>query len=626
LRWTTELGGPRLRAGVLGNLTLPLWIDERPGALVKPADNRDVGVMGLVWANLGWFSVPLRLHLNAGYWWSRNDGAFIYSGLPTSMPVTGVAANRNDVVEYGMALEAGLRRAVVFVELRSEQFVDARSAVASRENLWQVTPGFRTQLTSSVGLTGGVSFDLSSNDEGTAFDPATAYPDFELKLGLTLGSVLSRERREEAHRDAGRRAAQAKASAAAEAKTAAAAVVEERPAAEVAEIEIMAPVPVAAPVMSDALRIKELEERLARVETAQRIASLEARLAAVEGLRVIEPVPAPATAVPVEAPVVAPVAPAARFSPVPAQVVPTAKTVAPTAAVKTSAEIKTSAADVVPPTVKAAPPVAAVTAPEVGAAEAEVEGPTPAVAAVAPVVEDAEVKDEVQAQLDLMQQEIQLLRAEQAARLAATPPPSEAAAASDRATVITNTGRSQRPSVVTIPVPASRPAAQTAAATPPAAPAEGEAGDSVELLPEVLAPYQAPAPTAQVVAPVEDVAPGDIPVAEVAVVQALGMNVGTRRVLSGVDAAAAAPLASPTARAELESLAAELAAWPSVGVVVLVHGGGTDRSAALARTDSMAVLIKEYLVSAGAPLDNVMALGMGLSERSTPTVEVERIR
>ena len=59
LRWTSDIGGPRLRAGVLGHLTLPLGEDQRPGATLSPGTDRDVGVMGLLSTNLGWFNFPL---------------------------------------------------------------------------------------------------------------------------------------------------------------------------------------------------------------------------------------------------------------------------------------------------------------------------------------------------------------------------------------------------------------------------------------------------------------------------------------------------------------------------------------------------------------------------------------
>ncbi|MFO7608824.1 MAG: hypothetical protein R6X35_06445 [Candidatus Krumholzibacteriia bacterium] len=626
LRWTTDIGSPRLRGGVMGHLTLPLGSGDRPGATVDPSNDHDIGLMALLSTNLGWFDFPLRVFLNLGYWWSRDDGAFVYRSLPTAIPVGGVAADRNDVLEYTVAFEAGLRRAVVFLELHSEQFVDARDALSAKENLWQLTPGFRTQLTSSVGLTGGVTFDVSSDDGGTAFDTGASYPDYELKLGLTLGSVLGRNRHEESRRDRGRTEAAFAAAEASRPAPAPAAKTPDRVPARVSE-PVAPALPPAPPATADALRIRELEERLARVETAQKLTALEARLASLEG----RPAPGAAAPAPVKTAV-----PTTKAAPTPAPVPAPADTLAAVTPVP-------AAASVTPSTELPAPAAAAPVPPQVQnqlddlqrelqllkdagstpAAPVAAAAPDSAAAMAAPPAKAADVADpasvtapavapELQAQLDNLQGGLQRLLDQQAARdrAAAAPPAAVAVPDRDRSTVIFGDGAAASPPVVAVqPTPAPAPAPQPAP----------EALD-----PALQQPYQSEATTtkAQEPAAPATVAAGPAPAAA----PPFGLEVGQRRSLAAIDVTAVSPLAGAAATAELDALAGTLAAKPTAGIALLVHGGGADRAAALATTGELAVLVRDYLVAAGAPSHNIVPIGMGHSEGGAPRVEIERIR
>jgi hypothetical protein len=645
LRWTTEFGGPRLRGGVLGSFTMPMGEDQRPGATVSADNDYDAGVMALVSSNLGWFAVPVRLHLNAGYWWSRDDGAFVYRGLPTSIPVAGVAADQNDVLEYGLAVEAGLRRAVVFVELRSEQFVDARSVMTSRENLWQLTPGFRTQLSSSVGLTGGVSFNLSKDDGATAFDADTSYPDYEFKLGLTLGSVLSRERREEASRNRRRSLLAAPGPGGAEqgswvvteiavpdtVSAPEAALDEAAPLGAVVDVADVEPA-ATAPKFTDARRIRELEDRLARLETAQRLFAIETRLAALE----LSP------------------AAAAQLAVVPSMkdTVSAGEIAVQTVAPLPAAPAITAPADSTP---AATAPAPATPAPDAAATPAPAPASSPAreVTAAAPTI-----SPDVMRQLESLQMEMQGIREQQAREIAAVEARSAARSATSDSLATIKTAVPAAPAPTDSPgvqsqvdrlqgavqvlleqqaAAAKTPPATPIAAAPIAAPAPVPAAPTtvvVALDPELLQPYRStsaapagsePAAAAAVSAP----SPAVTPVVKEVVASPpppFGLEVGERRTLTGIDVMASSPLSDAAAVSRLDELAAEISAGAGAGVVLLVHGGGEDRAAALADTERLALLIRDYLVAAGAPAESIASVGMGRSEPGTPRVEIERIR
>lgn len=606
VRWTTDIGSPRLRGGILGHLTLPMGVDQRPGATLSPTHDRDAGLMGLLSTNVGWFDVPVRVHLNVGYWWSRDDGAFIYRGVPTAIEVPGTLADQNDVLEYTLAVEAGLRRALVFLELTSEQFVQARGSLSGSENLWQITPGFRTQLTSTVGLTGGITLNVSSDDHGTAFNPNRNFPDYEFKVGVTLGSVLSREHHEEARRK--------KASPAPVAV--AAAPIDQGSWILPAAPEVAATEPAPAPAISsgDAQRIRDLEDRLARIETNQRLATLEGRLASLEGRSI------PAEAGPV-------VAPGAAAEPAPVEASPTAPVAVAPVVVAPVTVAPAAVVDTIPAALIAAPdkmPPASVTT-----------------SLAAPATQAAStVSPEIQAQLDRLQGNIQLLLDQQeAARTASALAASQSAAKAAEAKPVRPTAKPAAPdpgrATVVIGDRGGAPQPVINMAAPAGQPAyRSTAGAGSVLDPALREPYQPaalPEPTkaperAAITAP----APSPVPTAAAAIEAveppALGLEIGQRRTLTGIDTTAPAPLASPTAMADLEELAADLMARPEAGIALLVHGGNADRKAALAESELLAELAFDYLVSAGAPQGSVVPIGMGHSEDSTPRVEIERIR
>ncbi|HMB68779.1 MAG TPA: hypothetical protein VKU85_05685, partial [bacterium] len=273
-RWTGPLKTTRFRVGIEGTLGAPLGGRTRSGGDRTPQSSLDPGITGLLSTNIGAFDFPIRVHANAGWWWSRNDGAFYYRGYPASVAVPGGADAGNDVGWVGLALEAGLRRATVIVEVVTEHFQEARVEVHGRENLWMLTTGFRTALSRTVGLTGAVSFDLSADDEATRFDPDDVFPDAEIRVGLTLGTVLSREEyeaRKRAEADARR----------------------ERPAASSGGSPASFTPPAAAPGGSGepagSERIAELEARVRDLDTRLRLESLENRLRQLEAMEAAGP-------------------------------------------------------------------------------------------------------------------------------------------------------------------------------------------------------------------------------------------------------------------------------------------------------------------------------------------------
>lgn len=190
VRWTGPIGTSRFRAGAQGSVAYGFGDETRPGGTADPKDAFDIGVKGLLSMEFGSYDFPMQLHVNGGYWWSRNDGAFYYREMPTPLPI--VADRKNDVFGAGVALQGGLQRVTLFAELTTEHFLDARGEIAGSENLWRLTPGVRSKLSSSIAATAALSFDLSKDNDRTAFDPDDVYPDVEFRLGLALGQVLRR--------------------------------------------------------------------------------------------------------------------------------------------------------------------------------------------------------------------------------------------------------------------------------------------------------------------------------------------------------------------------------------------------------------------------------------------------
>ncbi len=297
LRWTAPLGTTRLRSGVEGLLDLPLGDQIRAGGTEDPSQPLDAGLMGLLSTNVGWFSFPIRIHANAGYWWSRDDGAFYDRSHPVALPISGAGVTGNNLALAGLAIETGLRRVSLFAELVTEQFVEARSAVHGKENLWLLTPGLRTKLTPSIEFTAAISFNLSADDPATAFNPDDVYPDYELRAGLTLGDILARERSEA--RQLPRAVAVAYEAPRCE---------QPAPAVPVIETAARPAPPPGPPVVATPERLSAIEDRLDRIELQNRLESIESRLYRLE--TPVAPAPAPA--------IVAPAAPAGAAAVIPA--------------------------------------------------------------------------------------------------------------------------------------------------------------------------------------------------------------------------------------------------------------------------------------------------------------------
>lgn len=645
LRWTTDVGTPRLRAGLIGHFGIPFGEAQRPGSTLNPDFDMDRGLLFATSANFGWRSVPLRLHANLGYWWSRNDGAFYYQDHPFGMALPGADGEQNDVLQYGLALEAGLRRAVVFLELTSEQFLDARSSISSRENLWRLTPGVRTQLTSSVGLTGAVAFSLSSDDPATAFDPDGVYPEYEFRLGLTLGSVLSRESHE-ARRMARTQSGELVPLPPTEPGSwivmdhsplpadAPLVIVEEPVAAAAPAPAITAvPVVVAAPPardVSDETLLRELERRLDRMETTQRLRDIENRLERMESRGL--PVTPPSRPAPTLEPSSAPTASAAADTVV-AAVSP--DTVAPTADPASDPDqermdrmlsdidqaltrLATTPAETAP--VTAAP----VTAP------AQVAVPTTVPEVQTPVVETPVVQAPV-VQTPVAVPATPVAGLTVPARTVTSPLPATSGSDGGSTVIITDNAAPA----------AQRQAVQTGSALDPELSRPyTDSTAPVRLDPELLRPptesvhpNTLPTPTPAPATAVETVPAPAAPTTQAAPVAqaappAFPIGVGERMPVADVALERPDPYADPQNRAALDRIAALLARHPSVQVAVLVHGTGAGRTAALDRSSVQAESLKNYLVVAGAGSDQVVPLGMGLAEEATRTspIELERLR
>ncbi len=705
LRWTAPLGTLRLRAGVEGLLGLPLGDTTRASGTSKADPALDTGVMGLVTTNVGWFSFPIRVHVNAGYLWSRDDGAFYTRSHPVALPISAGEGDGNDLALFGLALETGLRRMSVFAELTTEQFVEARGALTGKENLWLLTPGLRTKLTPTIELTAGVSFNLSSDDTDTAFDPGEVFPDYQLRLGLTLGDILARERAEakqltpiiplaaepepaveaeglaamdEAASPEGELAdteALAVAAAATDTLPVAAAplaaeavaVSDEQPdavapvatqkaapaAAAAPVAPAVAPVPAAAaPVVPAAApapaattprpapvaatptaeSLRAIEARLDRLELRDRLSTIERRLWELEAGGGVAPSPAPVrtppvslqatpsapqmtvapptnTPVPQAAPEAAPeaAAPPQAAAPAAGQAAPaTGQAAAPASAVAAPKAIATTPPKPATPSARETELAARVKTLETELAAAQ----TPPAKPVAPAPSEREVK--LTQEVEALRQRMDDLAALQAAP--AAPAPARPAEISIPITVPTTTAPSGKAS---LPPAIGTALAETAPSIPAAA------------APAASAAAEATAPAATTAA--EAAAPEP----EAAAEPGFPLAVGDTMALAGWAWTEEEPVAPPVLAA-LDSLALALTAHREVQLVLLVHGGGSDREAELSRTAAAAQYLRAYLVSAGADSAQVQPLGMGLSEPLVPIdapdavrnarVEVARVR
>ena len=653
LRWTTDVGTPRLRAGLLGHLGIPAGEANRAGSTMSPDFDMDRGLMLMTSANLGAFSVPLRFHANVGYWWSRNDGAFYYRDHPFAIDLPGADGHRNDVLQYGFGLEAGLRRAVIFLELSTEQFIDARSSLSGRENLWRLTPGFRTQLTSTVGVTGGIAFDLSGNDPDTAYDPQGTYPDYELRLGLTVGSVLSRESHEARHYKV---STNGRLEPAPPAEPGSWMLLDHAPLAAGATPEIIVepaaapaaaatqPVPVVVPAAppasayTDETLLRELERRLDRIETMQRLTDVETRLARVEnlgGARIETLRPAPVAAAP------APTGTVDTTATVPVDTT----TVAATDSLPAAATQPLSALESAPAT-PADDAVQARMDQLLGQFEqalAQLSRAPQPVVAPAPAAETV-VTPTVETVAAAPTETVTTQTAAQPAQAVPDPLPATPIPVPATPVPVQDVSQPTRSALAPIPATPQQGGSTTVVVTDPtpraAAPAQFQ--PDVALDPELTQPYTydvsqdaapgldpallrpyAAAPTGR---PATDAAPATTAFAPQQDV--FPVAVGGRLAVKDVDLGLAEPFADPANRTALDAIAALLVRHPEVGVALLVHGVGSDRTAALSLSETQAAALRDYLVAAGANAAQIVPLGMGLAEAGSGAsrLEMERLR
>jgi hypothetical protein len=599
LRYTANLGTPRVRFGVLGLIDVPLGDSRRPGGTVDPDRGYDPGLIGLLSFNFGPYDVPMRLHVNGGYWQSRNDGAVYFRDFPGAIPVPGLDPDDNDVIEAGAAIEFGFRGATAFAELSTEYLADGGDYMSPSEGYWRFTPGVRFKLSNTIAMTAAVSADVSSNDDETLFDPDDVYPDTEFQLALSLGRVFGQAGYETARRDreAERKreeeelaAAQAAAAAAAASRLAGTPVDEAsiraemarndstaRPAAVTASPAAPAPAamsPLSYPPQTMDARMMELEYRLRFLEMNLRMSEIEARL------RYMSPPPT---------------------------------YYAPSDSIRSNNLARPAgrgAATATPATTGAAPPPAD-TAAGTGAATPAT-GTTGAPATGAATTEAALIASQ-QREIDRLRAEMNRSELQPRERQVRDVPEGDdddsregaalAAGLVAGAAIGSSGNQSTTQPATTAPAPGSTGAAAATGAAAGTVAAGGTAGG-------------APPTTGTV-------APGTVYPA----------TAGERALLVALPTDPKVSVVSdPATRAALDKLAANLKANPDTKVLLLVHGSGSDAAAALKTTEDQAGLIREYLNVAGAGETQVQVLSLGLSEpaadpnAASARLEVARVR
>lgn len=208
LRWTTSLGGG-LRWGWEGEATLPTGTDDEmtfpSRGTVKPftaGKNNYVARSMLTWdARGGGRSLALRIHAGAGYHFQGDEGRYYNANatLPLDLP-TPTDDKQNDFLSLFTAAELDLARVTLFGELSTDQYVNQRSLLRSKESRTTLTPGIRFWLPGGLSLVGAYSINLAEDDPATTFNPDLAFSDNQLRVGLSLGTVYRNKRavREEA--------------------------------------------------------------------------------------------------------------------------------------------------------------------------------------------------------------------------------------------------------------------------------------------------------------------------------------------------------------------------------------------------------------------------------------------
>ncbi|TPW17701.1 MAG: hypothetical protein FD129_274 [bacterium] len=222
----------------------------------------------------------------------------------------GLDPDDNDILNAGLAFEAGFRGATLFAELTGEYLAEGKDYMALGEGYWRFTPGVRFKLSNTIAMTAALSADVSSDDSATEFNPDDIYPETEFQLGLSLGRVFGQERYESDYRAKEmqkKKDAEELASAQAAAAAAAASRLTGTPveasairaemsrdssrAAPVAAAPTMAPAVMAAP-MSNEQRMIEMEYRLRFLEMNMKINELEQRMRWMSATPMY-PIPAP---------------------------------------------------------------------------------------------------------------------------------------------------------------------------------------------------------------------------------------------------------------------------------------------------------------------------------------------
>jgi len=638
VRWTTPLGTSRLRVGGQGLLNWPILSDKtRPGGTQDPDNGFDVGVKGLLSMEFGNQTYPMQLHVNGGYWWSRDDGAFYYQNSPVRLPLAVAPGQKNDVLTAGVALQGGLNRMTLFTELTTQQLLDARGQIRSSENLWRLTPGVRTKITSSIAATAALTFNLATDSDRTSFDPETAYPEVEFQFGLTLGQVIRRMREVPSLRTPVAKALGPVGAPAAAAGTGSAGEIESAPGAAApvdatgATPKIAAPsrtpsgsTSAAAPAPDAAAALDE--ERLdgqphqpapfanavpaAAVQPSldQRIARISRRLDQLEMIRTLDRIESRLATLETRGG-------AARTA---AAAEPTSGSSSPDLSERMDAlqlQLQQLQQSVHESTAQPTPTTAPKPAVSSGGVQSAITSPgrvAPAEGTGTPVAteQSSERERELVARIGRLEGELESRRREMQGRTSGStlvvpvPTPPQ---------VPTPIVVPAPPPATTVPAPAST-ISNTFALR---AEAERELARSRALRGAVEAPADSGAATSA--------APATLQHAE-----AIGfpLDVGAKVELE-IDLAKDRPDTSSSGAAVLDEWARHLSASPSTRVLLLVYGAGGSRSEAATRTERQAKALREHILGAGVRADQIAALGMGLADQQPgdrPRVVLERVR
>jgi hypothetical protein len=183
--------GP-VRVAALGRFALPVQ-DEltvapsgRPSEIIYMTGGADPDWQIVLLATADFTeSFPLRLHVNAGWAFHREDerGRSFHPLHYPAVPEGGDSTD-NDALLLRGAVEFPGRSVDLFTEFRGD-LINDRSLVAPKENALAVTPGVRIRFGGGFSATLGFSVGLSGNDRGTEnFDPHDAFPDWEASAAL----------------------------------------------------------------------------------------------------------------------------------------------------------------------------------------------------------------------------------------------------------------------------------------------------------------------------------------------------------------------------------------------------------------------------------------------------------